>query len=366
MKILFIITGLGVGGAELQLRALTQQFLKKGFEIQIISLVNLNQVQFDPAIKVHFLNLNTNPLSFIKAFFRARNIITSFQPKLIHAHMFHANIFSRILKLFYKKIPLINSAHSVNEGGKFRMLLYRATRNLPEHCTQVSKHALEYFVNSGAFSQKKSSVHYNGIDEKNFKINEQARTEIRSTLLGPNNENIFLYIAVGRLVEVKNHTTLIKAFSLLPNENKSNSHLLILGQGPLKEMLQTMVSELKLNGKVSFVDHSSNVDHYLSAADAFVLPSLYEGFPLSVIESLFCLCPVISSNNGGMVEVFSKNYPYLFSPKDKERLALLMKDMQINARQLKLESRANLDNLHKLFSIENIAQEWIDLYENLQ
>lgn len=363
MNILFIITGLGVGGAETQLESLTRQFLKSGFKLRIISLVNLHQVTFNEDIKIDFLDLSINPATWFISLVRALKIVNSFNPDIIHAHMFHANIFSRILKLFNFKIPLINSAHSVNEGGNFRMFLYRATDFLANHCTQVSQMALDHFCSVKAFSKSKSSVLYNGIDPAKFYFENEKRKFYRNKLLG-NSTNTFLYISIGRLVSVKNHQSLIYAFSLLDKKLQENSKLIIIGQGPLRLELVNLVRTLQLDEFIEFVDHTSNVENYLNAADTFVLPSLFEGFPLSVVESLFCHCPVICSNKGGMVEIFDKNFNYIFSPEDSNHLVDLLIKIRSDARHIRQTLAENHNDLVSRFSIEQISNMWIALYKD--
>lgn len=100
MKILFIITGLGMGGAERQVCELADQFSVMGHQILLISMtgetVNLPRSK---SIEVVSLNMGKNPIGIIRAYLKAHVLVKEFQPDVVHSHMVHANIFARILRL---------------------------------------------------------------------------------------------------------------------------------------------------------------------------------------------------------------------------------------------------------------------------
>ncbi len=151
MKILYVITGLGGGGAEKVLVELADQMIEKGNEVKIAYLKGEVIVKpKNPEIQLVYLGLE-NPLNLIKAYRKYFNLINFFKPDIVHSHMVHANIFVRIFRRFHYPISrLICSAHSSNEGGKIRMLMYRWTHSLSEVTTNVSHHAASNFEKLGA------------------------------------------------------------------------------------------------------------------------------------------------------------------------------------------------------------------------
>ncbi|MGL5947829.1 MAG: glycosyltransferase [Aeromonas sp.] len=118
MKILLIITGLGMGGAERQVCDLADQFAAKGHEVLLISMTGetVNR-PLSAKIEVVELRMAKTPLGFIKAYSKTRNLIKKFKPDVVHSHMVHANLFSRLLRLTTRFKKLICTAHSSNEGG---------------------------------------------------------------------------------------------------------------------------------------------------------------------------------------------------------------------------------------------------------
>lgn len=130
----------------------------------------------------------------------------------------------------------------------------------------------------------------NGIDTDRFKFSTVYRSEVRSELGIGTNDKVIVH--VGRFEEAKNHTFLIEIFKNYEKLNQ-DAHLLLIGAGSRLEEIKSLVNNSKLSSKVHFLGKLSDVERYYSAADSFVMPSLYEGSPVSLIEAqasgLYCL-----------------------------------------------------------------------------
>ena len=169
MKVLFLITGLGVGGAEVQICSLTKEFIDRGYSVDIIYLFGDVRVNVDcratvKKIKLSKFNPFVNFFSFVQFLIHLRR--ESYD--VIHSHMYHANIFSRIANFFIGHSNLICSAHNINEGGWSRMKLYRLTDGLCRVTTNVGQKSLDRFISIGAMRRSKSYAVYNGIDTDKF------------------------------------------------------------------------------------------------------------------------------------------------------------------------------------------------------
>lgn len=127
-------------------------------------------------------------------------------------------------------------------------------------------------------------VLYNGIDLNRFKYNEESRIRIRQQLHA---ENSFIVMNVGRFAPQKNHEFIINLFHELL-EKIPQSHLLLIGTGPLQPQVEEQCKSLGISNKVTILHNIQNTEEYYNAADAFVLPSLYEGMGIVVIESQSC------------------------------------------------------------------------------
>jgi glycosyltransferase involved in cell wall biosynthesis len=101
-------------------------------------------------------------------------------------------------------------------------------------------------------------------------------------------------IAVGSLTQQKDFSTLLRAFSVL--RERQDAHLLILGEGELREELESLASELGIATAVDMPGFVDNPYAYMRQADVFVLSSKWEGFGNVVVEALACGCPVVSTD----------------------------------------------------------------------
>ena len=364
-KICFITTGLGMGGAERQICDLSDEFCVLNNDVMIISLTGSSVVKpKNNHIKVVELNMKKTPLGLIKALMKCRNILKDFNPDVVHSHMIHANIFTRILRLFIKIPMLVCTAHNTNEGGKGRMLAYRYTNFLADINTNVSNEAVEAFVNAGVVKPEQMIAVSNGLDDKRFIFSDQVRAEKRQQL--GLSESTFLYLAIGRLEEQKDYPNMLNAMRIVADEaiNRGKKiKLAIIGQGYLELKLKQLTKDLGLNDCVTFLGMQRDVECWLSAADCFVLSSEHEGFGLVIAEALLTGRLIVATDCGGVKEVVGE-YGYLVPPKDSQALATGM----IHALTITAEERSELvkrgrDRIIENYSILAISKKWLELYQ---
>lgn len=233
MKILLLITGLGVGGAERQVCDLADTFQKMGHEVMIVYMTGEALVKpRSESVNLKKIQMNKNIFSFVKWFFSFVKTVNEFKPDVIHSHMVHANIMARLTSIFIdKKIKIISTAHNTNEGGYLRMLAYRGTDFLCDLTTNVSQEAVDAFLIKKAAPNNKIIAVYNGIDTDKFSPGEISDENKIKNLNSSKDEKIFL--AVGRLVAAKDYPNLLYAFNIISHE--INACLIIVGDGPLRE-----------------------------------------------------------------------------------------------------------------------------------
>lgn len=359
MKILYIITGLGLGGAETITVNIANLIKKYGHDVAILSLSGNQEILVHHDIPVYNMYMKKNPLGLIKTFFQANKIVHTFKPDIIHAHMFHAVIFARMLKIISTEHnKIISTEHTNDLGTKVRMFLYRVTDFLSDLNTNVSIEATDYFIKEKSFSKNKSIPIYNGIDLSRFKKNSRGET-IR-VKYGLRHDD-FVFINVARFVPAKDHFNLLKAFSMIPISSKK---LLLVGKGELEAILRNFVQELGIQDSVFFCGTHSNIEDYYNAADCFVLSSEWEGFGLVLAEAMSCELPVISTNCGGTAEVI-QNSSFLVPPKDSSALASKMHEITLLSQQERLALGQENRSKVKKFEIEHIIDTWSKIYKNL-
>lgn len=167
-----------------------------------------------------------------------------------------------------------------------------------------------------------------------------------------------LFINVGRLTKAKNQETLVKAFFQLKNKGL-HVKLLIVGKGPEEEKLKKIVSSFSLKSDCIFTGIQNNIVDYYNAADCFVLSSLWEGFPMVLIEAMATELPIITTECGR--EAVSDNN-YIVSAENSFLLSEKMEsiyNMNLSDRiQLGISNRNHV----KRFDINIICSQWEDIY----
>lgn len=240
---------------------------------------------------------------------KARRTLTSLLPLLRYLRrecpdalistLPHANVVALIVKkLFAEQLRVVARRESTfqmeyaNAGFKDRMTLRLERLLLPFANTVVA-------VSDGAADDLKRSapnishlvqVIYNPVvwpDQA-----EQAKKPVEHPWFGDPNSPVIL--SVGRLVAIKDHATLFRAFAELVKSRPAR--LVVLGEGPEHRSLMALARNLEIAHAVSFPGFEINPFAFMSKASAFVLSSVYEGLPTTLIEAMACGTPVISAD----------------------------------------------------------------------
>ncbi|MFZ1313699.1 MAG: glycosyltransferase family 4 protein, partial [Chitinophagaceae bacterium] len=152
-------------------------------------------------------------------------------------------------------------------------------------------------------SSFKSVVVNNGIDQQKFDPNRQYR-DIRQELNIPKNKILVLFVA--RFTSHKQPISLIKAFQKAVESNPE-MHLLMVGEGDERLAAEKIIVESRLENKITLQPFRQDVPDLLAAADIFVLPSLWEGLPIGLLEAMAMGKAVIASEVDGTVEIVQHN-----------------------------------------------------------
>lgn len=353
MRLLYLITGLGVGGAEKVVTELADQMLKRGHQVKIAYLKG-EAIVCPQSSEIELIYLGFENLkSFRFAYQNYKKILENFQPDVVHAHMVHANIFARVSRIFVSVPKLICTAHNSNEGGQLRMLAYKFTNHLSDLNTNVSDEASKSLIAKGAFNSNNLITVYNGIDLNKFIF---FNKDIKS--------NELKFLSVGRFNAQKDYPNLLHAIAIFRQNPQHKEYILkIAGDGELRPQIEELIEHLGLKNNVTLLGRRNDIPQLMQEADFFILPSAYEGFGLVVAEAMACGAFVIATNSGGVAEVMGDT-GILVPPQDSKALAEAIKQavsktpLEIQENNLKARQR-----VEELFSLENSVQNWLKLYE---
>ena len=366
MKILYVITGLGLGGAEKVVCDLADQMNILGHQVKIAYLTG-NALVKPNSSEIEIIVLSLNSASdFLKSSKKYKNLIKKFKPDVVHAHMVHANIFARLSRIFVKVPRLICTAHNRNEGGRVRMLAYRFTHNLSNITTNVSNDASQNFIKLKAVPVSGISTVYNGINLNKFNVidvnNKNIRDEFKIS------DGAILFLAVGRFHEAKDYPNLIAAFSTLCKKynDKNTPILLIAGDGDigLIEDTKKLILENDLSRRVILLGRRNDISEIINSSDFFVLSSKYEGLPTVLIEAMACKKFIISTDCGGSSEILGET-GILVPTENSEALANAMLDaLTYSKEEIRLNGLKARKRVEKLFSLEKSVENWLKIYRN--
>jgi L-malate glycosyltransferase len=204
----------------------------------------------------------------------------------------------------------------------------------------------------------------NGVDTERFRpLPPVERQAARAALqLDP---DTFVFVCVARLVEVKRHCDLLRAFARLDREARP-SQLWLVGDGPLRGVLEQQARDAGIDAAVRFLGERHDVDALLPLCDALVLASLTEGMSNAVLEAMACGLPVVATAVGGQAEVVEDGVTGLLVPAHSPvRLAFALEELlHAPARSHQMGRQARQRAL-ECFSLRSMVQQFEQLHQRL-
>ncbi|SFD81896.1 Glycosyltransferase involved in cell wall bisynthesis [Actinopolyspora alba] len=299
MRVLHVITGLGIGGAELQLYELVR---RSRHECEVVTLYNAGEVAnmiSGAGIPVHDLGMTSN--TELGALFRLRSLMRSGGFDAVHTHLYRSCVYGRTAARLAGVPVVVASEHSIGETHLERRrmsagvrLLYLASDLFSDTTIAVSDTVAARLRRWG-LPARKVRVIPNGVDFDRVAFDADARARTRNEL-GLSERHRVVGV-LGRLDPNKRFDLLIESATPLLDED---TRLLLVGDGPDRQRLEELAEANGVSDKVVFAGKRSDVASVLSALDLFVACSKQETFGLSVLEALanglvvlYTTCPAL-------------------------------------------------------------------------
>tara|TARA_B100000315_G_scaffold69738_1_gene63538 strand:- start:2011 stop:3150 length:1140 start_codon:yes stop_codon:yes gene_type:complete len=330
IKVLYIIENIDIGGAENLLLFTIKHLNREVFCPVVIFLFKGDTLRekFNKLGIVVKGPILSKQVSFVDGILGLRKEILKISPDIIHTHLFYANFYGRVAGWLagVKKIvsTLHNPDYTYEKNTSIRFILRKVAdkytgRFINKKFIAVSEAAKKDFENNLNF--KNIDVVYNAVDLNEFNGNVDCGKEISlKKELNLNKE--FILLNIGRLHEQKGQSYLLKAFQHIIKKLK-NIKLLIAGDGKLEQELKDLADKLGIRQNVLFLGKRNDIKTIISIADILVMPSLYEGFGIAVIEAMLLRKPVVASDIDGIREIITHNKDgILVPPENPDKLAL--------------------------------------------
>lgn len=285
IKVLQITPSFGVGGAE---KIVLQYLLnnnKENTQMKAVSLFDSSNTVYDRIIKENKLDviyLDKKPGLDISISKKLYKIIAEFEPDIIHSHLNSMKYLIYSIRR-YKNFKVFHTIHS--EPSKDAKCLDKIINKMAFKKYMVTPIALSERlanINNKYYRISTTRVLNNGINLSLFKKDEKIRKDIRKDLCI--NKGTFVVGHIGRFDKYKNQEFVVKILDKL-RDYIEDVHLLLIGDGELKNHVERVVEENNLTKYVSFLGTRADIPNLLNVMDVFVFPSLYEGFPITLIEA---------------------------------------------------------------------------------
>jgi glycosyltransferase involved in cell wall biosynthesis len=354
-KIIHLITTIERGGAEKQLLTLVREQVKSGLNVEIFYLKGA------PELKQEFENCRASvnqillTKSFIRQVFIFRKYLNQDQTP-VHAHLPKSEL---IASLSCSKGGFIFTRHNSEAfwPGAPKILSNTLSRFVANRSASgiCISNAVGNYVNQRGELNKKFELKtiYYGF-EKIKQSDAKAAAEIGLKLKVK--EGVKRVGSIGRLVKQKDYPTLLHAMKQVIDSGVE-AELFIVGEGVAKVELLKLTIYLGLNDRVHWLGRSPFIDEFLAQLDLFVLPSIYEGFGLVLLEAMQANKQILASKNSSILEVLGEGYAGLFETSNVKELSNLIKKVfseDIFAKQLVSTYLKRLDNFRPEVMSEKI------------
>ncbi len=280
---------------------------------------------------------------------------------VLHTHGFAGNVWSRLAGILTRVPVLVHTDHNVEVKRRRVHLLERFLVSSTSMVTCISEDATQNFLRNTAASRDKVRTIRNGFD---FSRIEKA-TELPLPPDLPLHPGRRTVVHIGRLVEIKGHRYLVEAAAQIVRQ-RDDVQFLLVGDGPLRGFLERLVQERGLEDHVLFAGIRSDVPALLRHVDVFVLPSLTEGLPITLLEAMASEVPVVVTDVGGIPEVVEDRVTgLLVPPADVTALRQAILSTLEGPDEARRRSRAGLRRLRAEFDIAQMVESYQDLYQGL-
>lgn len=353
MRIIEVIPSLKYrAGAEVFSVDLSCSLKKSGNEVLFVCLYDDIDISFENQFSSYSVNVvfcGKKKGIDLRCSRRFKELVKTFKPDIIHAHL--GCLITYFFAFGFKKNnwQFVQTIHNIAdfECDKFnkiikKLYLQHRLLSLVGISKEISKSIFETY-------KRKPYTIYNGIKLK----------KIPATCPNP----LYDIVCVARFSEQKNHKLLIDAvYKLVYDYKYSNLKCVCVGSGPLFNKIIDYANELQLNNNIKFPGNTDNVFSYLESSKIFVLSSLYEGNPVSVLEAMNAGLPVVVPNVGGIPDVvINKTNGIIYETNNLDDLVISLKTM-LDDESLRNQISATNRKQIMTYSIETCANEYFSIF----
>lgn len=363
-RVLNVIGGLNIGGAENSAMNICRFIDKEQFKYEYLVFEDEEGLYEKEAIAngAEIIRMPVAKESYFKFFKNISKLLKEKKYDAIHVNtLWNSGIVLFLAKMY--KVPVrICHSHSTesshNEGLIYKGYIKVMRQLITSSSTQLiacGQEAGDYLYGKTKYQSAGTTV-YNGIDISSYKFDKTKRELVRKSLGLKSTDTLLGH--VGRLAPVKNHSFMLDIFEELANAD-SSIYLMLVGDGPDKKKINERITKAGLETRVFMMGNRMDVNELLFAMDIMLFPSLYEGFPVTLIEAQATALPCVISDRVTQETKLIENSYFLTIDKGtsvwKEKIKELI---QKNPKRVNV----SIQKIEKNFDVKNIVKKMERLY----
>lgn len=307
IDVLQVMPDFGLAGAERMAENLSLELHRRGMRVMCVSMFSKHTVITDElesaGVKVTFLGKRQGlDFSMIP---KLRRIVRTLAPAVVHTHRYCMQYsLPATVGLDVRRVHTVHNMAEKEVPVRIQRMQRAAFRNgsaIPVAINRTVRTSISKLYN---LPEGDVPLVYNGIPHH----------EPSPVPTLPGDQSAFTFLTIGRAEPQKNPIALVKAFAEFHTSFPATK-LIIIGDGTLRDDITAEIERLHAQSFIFQLGSQSNARDYCYAADMFVLPSLYEGMPMSLIEAMQAGLPVVASRRGGSVDMVADGVTgYLCNP----------------------------------------------------
>lgn len=287
--------------------------------------------------------------------------------QILHAHQYTPFFQAMLSRGLFGSLPVLfteHGRHFPDVPSRKRSLVNRLLLRRQDRLVGCGESVRQALINNEGLPEHRVEVVYNGVDLDALATSDpDARTRIRQEFGIADDD--FLAVQVARLHELKDHQTALRAIDLA-RRTAPNLKLLVVGDGEERLDIERTIADRNLSSNVILAGTRNDVSSLLAASDAFLLSSISEGIPLTIIEAMAAGLPVVSTRVGGIPEMIRhEESGFLTSPGNEQELAEALIRL-VNDRMLRQQmADTGRVEAYRRFSLQSMLDGYDSIYQQM-